>query len=163
MLAQRKVLQPPLADFDLREHALRPFPVRHLPVQRLGDFDEMEILTSAFGLLRMTRDCHSERSALCHSERSEGICPGHFRTHEHRPYLEPRLEAVLQLAAALHHEKTLLPPRLGFFLQQEQILDFRVLRRCDALFPHTSNRRYRHRRCPGVCKGAEPPSNRKIR
>ena len=61
--------------------------------------------------------------------------PCELRTDEEGPDPEAGFQAVLQFAPSFHHEKTLLPPRLGFLLQQEQILDFRILRRCDGFYP----------------------------
>ena len=49
---------------------------------------------------------------------------------------EAGLDAVPKLTAAFDHKKALLLPGPGFFLQEEQILDFRVLRRCDGLDAH---------------------------
>ena len=45
-------------------------------------------------------------------------------------------QAVLEFASAFHHEKPLLPTRLGFFLQQEKVLELGVLGRCDGLAAH---------------------------
>ena len=113
MLAEREVLKAPFADFNLRDDTFGPVPVRRLGVEGGGEQDD---------------------GTAC--LRSERLQPGEkVLTHEQSPRPEPRFQAVLQLAPAFHHKKTLLPPRLGFFLQQEQILEFRVLGRCDRFCP----------------------------
>jgi hypothetical protein len=62
-------------------------------------------------------------------------------TYEQRPDAEPCLSAVLQLPSALYHKEPLLPPCLGFLLQQQQILDLGILGRCDNLCPHKRDAR----------------------
>ena len=52
---------------------------------------------------------------------------------EERVNLEAGGQAMLQLAAAFHHKQTFLPAQAGFLLERQQVLDLRVLGRCNTL------------------------------
>ena len=57
--------------------------------------------------------------------------PRNLRTYEHRADGKTAFQAVFQLPPALHHKEPLLPPCPGFLLQQKQVPNLRILRRCD--------------------------------
>ncbi len=126
MFRQFQVLEPTFLHFHLCDNSFRAFPVRDLPVQRLGNFDEERLCF--WGQDVSLRVASRPNTGICSRKRP---VPRNFRTHEYRPDGESRLEAMLQFAAAFHDKKALLPPRLGFLLQQEQVPDFRILCRCD--------------------------------